>query len=41
MNRSLLTDPHQRRLLKKWAPILESGKQIESETTKIALAQLL
>lgn len=41
MNRSLLTDPHQRRLLKKWAPILESGKRIESDTTKIALAQLL
>lgn len=41
MTRSLLTDPHQRRLLKKWAPILESGKRIESDTTKVALAQLL
>lgn len=41
MNNSLLTDPHQRKLLKKWGAILESGKPIESETTKIALAQVL
>lgn len=34
-------DPHQRKLLKKWAPILESGKKIASESTKIALAQVL
>lgn len=41
MNNSLLTDPHQRKLLKKWGAILESGKPIQSETTKIALAQIL
>lgn len=41
MNNSLLTDPHQRKLLKKWSAILESGKPIESESTKIALAQVL
>jgi hypothetical protein len=41
MNNSLLTDPHQRKLLKKWGAILESGKPIESESTKIALAQVL
>lgn len=40
MNNSLLTDPHQRKLLKKWGAILESGKPIESESTKIALAQI-
>lgn len=34
-------DPHQRKLLKKWAPILESGSKIMSESTKIALAQVL
>ena len=41
MNISLLADPHQKRLLKKWGAILESGKKIQSETTKIALAQVL
>lgn len=41
MNNSLLTDPHQKRLLKKWSPILESGTPIQSESTKIALAQIL
>lgn len=41
MNASLLTDPHQRRLLAKWGAILESGKPIRNETTKIALAQVL
>ena len=41
MNNSLLNNPHQRKLLKKWSPILESGKTIENETTKIALAQIL
>ena len=41
MNNSLIADPHQRKLLKKWGAILESGKKIESETTKIALAQVL
>lgn len=41
MNNSLIADPHQRKLLKKWGAILESGKKIESESTKIALAQVL
>ena len=41
MNNSLLTDPHQRKLLKKWSYVLESGKPIENETTKIAVAQIL
>lgn len=41
MNSSLLTDPHQRRLLAKWGAILESGKPIRNEATKIALAQVL
>ena len=41
MVNSYISDPHQRKLLKKWAPILESGKKIESESTKIALAQIL
>ena len=41
MNNSLIADPHQRKLLKKWGAILEHGKKIESETTKIALAQVL
>ena len=41
MNNSLLTDPHQRKLLKKWGAILESGKPIQDESTKIVLAQIL
>lgn len=41
MNASLLTDPHQRRLLAKWGAILESGKPIRNEATKVALAQVL
>lgn len=41
MNNSLLTDPHQRKLLKKWGAILESGKPIQNESTKIVLAQIL
>lgn len=41
MSNSLLMDPHQRKLLKKWAPILEAGAPIQSETTKVALAQVL
>lgn len=41
MNNSLLTDPHQRKLLKKWGAILESGKPIENESIKIVLAQIL
>ena len=41
MIKSLLNDPHQRKLLQKWGPILESGKPIQSEETKIALAQIL
>lgn len=41
MTNSYIADPHQRKLLKKWGAILESGKKIESEATKIALAQVL
>lgn len=41
MTNSLITDPHQRKLLKKWGAILESGKPIQHESTKIALAQVL
>ena len=41
MSNSLLMDPHQRKLLKKWAPILESGAPIQSEATKVVLAQVL
>ena len=41
MSKSLLTSAHQSKLLKKWAPILESGKAIQSDETKIALAQIL
>lgn len=37
----LYTDPHQRRLLKRWGRILESGKKINNEQTKIMLAQVL
>lgn len=38
---SLLDSNTQRKLLKKWAPILESGPKIESDNTKCALAQIL
>jgi len=41
MNMSYIVDPHQKKLLKKWGAILESGKKIENESTKIALAQVL
>lgn len=41
MNSTYVADPHQRRLLKKWSVILESGKKIQNESTKIALAQIL
>jgi hypothetical protein len=41
MINSYIADPHQKKLLKKWSPILESGKKIASESTKIALAQIL
>lgn len=41
MTNSYLNDPHQRKLLKKWAPILDYGKKIVNESTKIALAQVL
>lgn len=41
MTNSYIADPHQRKLLKKWNAILESGKKIENESTKIALAQVL
>lgn len=41
MINTLISDPHQRKLLKKWGMVLESGKKIQSESTKIALAQIL
>lgn len=41
MTNSYIADPHQRKLLKKWAPILDTGKKIVSESTKVALAQVL
>ena len=41
MTNSYIADPHQRKLLKKWAPILESGRKIANDSTKIALAQVL
>ena len=41
MTNSYIADPHQKKLLKKWSPILESGKKIQSESTKVALAQIL
>ena len=41
MNTSLYTDPHQKKLLKRWGKILESGKKIEDENTKVVLAQIL
>lgn len=41
MTNSYIADPHQRKLLKKWAPILEHGKAIASESQKIVLAQVL
>ena len=41
MNNSLLADPHQKKLLKRWEKILESGTPIQSESTKVALAQIL
>ena len=41
MNSSLLTGAHQKKLLKKWAPILESGTPIQDQTVKVNLAQML
>ena len=41
MTQSYIADPHQRRMLKKWGAILESGKPIQNESTKVMLAQLL
>lgn len=41
MTQSYIADPHQRKLLKKWGAILESGKPIQNESTKVALAQIL
>lgn len=38
---SLYMDPHQKKLLKRWERILESGKKIENENTKVVLAQVL
>ena len=36
----MLTNAHQKKLLKKWAPMLNEGTKIESEYTKVALAQV-
>lgn len=41
MKTGIYTDPHQKKLLKKWGMILESGKKIENEQTKVVLAQVL
>jgi hypothetical protein len=41
MINSYINDPHQRKLLKKWGAILEYGKKITNESTKVALAQVL
>lgn len=38
---TLLDSFHQRKLLKKWAPLLEAGTPIQSDSVKIALAQVL
>lgn len=38
---NMLTNAHQKKLLKKWAPMLNEGKKIENEYTKLALAQVL
>lgn len=37
----MLTNVHQKKLIKKWAPMLNEGKKIESEYTRAALAQVL
>lgn len=37
----MLTNVHQKKLLKKWAPMLNEGKKIENEYTRAALAQVL
>ena len=41
MINSYINDPHQRKLLKKWGAILDYGKKITNESTKVALAQVL
>lgn len=38
---SLLDSTHQRRLMKKWRPIVEAGEKISSDYTKLALAQVM
>lgn len=38
---NLYTDPHQKKLLKKWGMILESGTPIKDQHTKVILAQVL
>lgn len=37
---NVLTNNYQKKLLKKWAPMLNEGKKIESESTRLALAQV-
>jgi hypothetical protein len=41
MYKGLLSEAYQKKLLKKWGAILESGKRIENEDTKVTLAQIL
>ena len=38
---NMLTNAHQKKLLKKWAPMLNEGKEITNESTRLALAQVL
>ena len=37
----MLTNVHQKKLIKKWTPMLNEGKKIENEYTRAALAQVL
>ena len=39
--KALLTEAHQRKLIRKWAPILDAGEKIANDSTKLALAQVL
>lgn len=41
MNNSLLTDPHQKKLLKRWEKILESGTPIADQNVKTNVALML
>ena len=37
---NVLTNAYQRKLLKRWTPMLDAGKKIENESTRLALAQV-